>query len=322
MTFGRGGTLRPTKVDLNSLVAEAKSLLDAALSTYVTTVVRTTSPRLLVRGAPAHLQQVILNVCTNAAQAMEAPGAIEIEIEEHDLTQTLLTNTGELQSGRYAVVAVTDPGRGMDERTQERMFEPFFTSRLEGNGLGLATVREIVLQHRGGAKVESTPGAGTRFEIWLPCVADEPTTANDANASLLGRGAGETVLVLEADRERLLRHEEILAALGYEPVGFAQPAEALDAVRRAPTRFDAALLCCHLHGVDVVLELATDLHADAPELPLILATASAVEFGAPSLAGAGVAAVVRKPLTSSELADALAGVCYGRNQARWRETAA
>ena len=322
MTFGRGGALRSTKVCLNSLVAEAKSLLDASLSAYVTTVIRTNSAQANVRGAAAQLQQVVLNVCTNAAQAMDAPGAIEIEVDVHDLAQSMLTNTGEIQSGRYAVVAVTDPGRGMDERTQERMFEPFFTSRLEGNGLGLATVREIVLQHGGAVKVESAPGVGTRFEIWLPCLSDEPAAARSGSASMLGRGAGETVLVLEADRERLLRHEEILAALGYEPVGFAQPTEALDAVRRAPARFDAALLCCHLHGVDVVLDLATDLHADAPELPLILATASAVEFGAPSLAGAGIAAIVRKPLTSGELADALVGVCYIRNQSRRRETAA
>ena len=121
----------------------------------------------------------------------------------------------------------------MDESTQERMFEPFFSSRLEGNGLGLATVREIVLQHNGAVRVQSAPGVGTRIEIWLPAARDQASSdARGASERDSGRGAGETVLVVEADRERLLRHEEILAALGYEPVGFSYPTEALAALRR------------------------------------------------------------------------------------------
>jgi signal transduction histidine kinase len=319
LTFGRGGALRSTRVCLQSLVSEAKSLLDVSLSSYVSIVIRTSSQPVIVSGASAHLQQVILNVCKNAAQAMDVPGAIEIDIGTYELALACQTNTGEIPPGRYAVIAVTDPGRGMDETTQERMFEPFFTSRLEGNGLGLATVREIVLQHGGAVKVQSAPGVGTRFEIWLPCAPE----ALDGSASdhMAGRGAGETVLVLEADRDRLLRHEEILAALGYEPVGFAHPPEALGALRASPARFDAALLCCHLHGVDVVLDLAADLHTNAPTLPLIVATASASEWGAPSLAGAGIAAIIRQPLSSSELADTLAAVCYRRNSTQQREIA-
>jgi signal transduction histidine kinase/CheY-like chemotaxis protein len=315
LTFGRGGALRTTRISLEALVSEAKSLLDVSLGADVKIAVLQTSQVAFVRGAPAHLQQVVLNVCKNAAQAMDQPGTIEIEINAHHLSLAMQTNTGELPPGRYAVIAVTDPGRGMDETTQERMFEPFFSSRLEGNGLGLATVREIVLQHYGAIRVQSAPGVGTRFEIWLPCVTPEQLLLEkDKDGDRLsGRGAGETVLVLEADRDRLLRHEEILAALGYEPVGFSYPAEALGALRAAPNRFDAALLCCHLHGVDVMLDLANDLRAIAPPLPLILATASPSDFGAPSLAGAGIEAVVQKPFTSGELADALAGICSKRN---------
>jgi len=300
LTFGRGGALRSMRVSLEALVCEAKSLLDVSLGAGVKTVVRRSPGAAYVRGAPSHLQQVVLNICKNAAQAMDSPGTIEIEIDVQELSAAMQTNTGELSPGRYAVVAVTDSGRGMDENTQERMFEPFFSSRLEGNGLGLATVREIVLQHNGAVRVQSAPGVGTRIEIWLPAARD--LASRDS-----GRGAGETVLVVEADRERLLRHEEILAALGYEPVGFSYPTEALAALRASPSRFDAALLCCHLHCVDVMLDLSSDLHAVTPELPSILATASAGDFGAPSLMGAGIAAIVRQPFTSGELADALAG---------------
>ncbi len=309
LTFGRGGALRSTRVSLQALVSEAKSLLDVSVGAGVKIAVHTSTQIVYVRGAPAHLQQVVLNVCKNAAQAMDAPGTIEIEINVHQLALAMQTNTGELPPGRYAVIAVTDPGRGMDETTQERMFEPFFSSRLEGNGLGLATVREIVLQHYGAVRVQSAPGVGTRFEIWLPCAAQDQLLPGKDSERMSGRGAGETVMVVEADRERLLRHEEILAALGYEPVGFLSPEEALAAMQTRPGRFDAALLCCHLHGVDVMLDLAGDLHAITASLPLILATVSPSDFAAPSLAGAGIAAIVQKPFTSGELADALAGVC-------------
>jgi signal transduction histidine kinase len=306
LTFGRRSDARKTRICVEALVAEAKSLLDVSLSPYVNIVIGATSQRAIVFGEPAQLQQVILNVCNNAAQAMDAPGSIEIEVGVQQLEQGLQTEHGNLVPGPYAVISVTDPGRGMDEMTLERIFEPFFSTRVGGNGLGLATVRESVVQHGGGVKVRSTPGAGTRFDIWLPCVTHVESLPTHEVHEMSVRGAGETVLVLDADRERLLRDEEILAALGYEPVGFTHPAEAVAACSSEPTRFDAALLCCPPHGASNVVDHTAALHESAPNLPVIVATASAREFGAPYLAGVGVSAVIRQPLTSAELAGALA----------------
>jgi signal transduction histidine kinase len=302
LTFGRRSDARRSRVCINSLVKEAKSLLDVSLSPYVNVVVRTTTESTFVMGEHALLQQVILNVCNNAAQAIDAPGPIEIDVDVQNIGETLPLEHGELTPGHHVVISVIDSGRGMDEMTRERMFEPFFSTRVGGNGLGLATVREIVLQHGGGLKVRSAPGAGTQFDIWLPCAAVTP--AEDAH-DISGRGTGETVLVLENDRDRLLRHEEILAALGYEPVGFTNLMDAINACRTTPTRFDAAVLCCHLHGGSALIKDANELRAAAPRLPLILATISAREIAAPALAGAGIAGIIRHPLTSAELAGAL-----------------
>ena len=115
----------------------------------------------------------------------------------------------DLAAGRYAIISIVDSGRGMDEATRERIFEPFFTTRRGGNGLGLATVREIVRQHGGAVSVQSSLGTGTRFDIWLPCAPPVELAPGQTVFGPTGRGCGETVLVLEMDRERLLRHEEI-----------------------------------------------------------------------------------------------------------------
>jgi signal transduction histidine kinase/CheY-like chemotaxis protein len=306
LTFGRRSDARKARVCVNSLVAEAKSLLDASLSPYVNIIVRTTAEPTIVMGEAAQLQQVILNVCNNAAQAIDAPGSIEIDVTSQELDRPVQTEHGNLVPGRYTVISVVDPGRGMDEMTQERIFEPFFSTRVGGNGLGLATVREIVLQHAGAVKVRSAPGAGTQFDIWLPGAPQlESVPAVEAQHAS-GRGAGETVLVLEPDRDRLLRHEEILAALGYEPVGFTDAVEAVAACRTTPTRFDVALLCCHVHGGLTLVKHAAALRENVPNLPLILATASARDMAAPFLAGTGISEIIRQPLTSGELAGALA----------------
>jgi signal transduction histidine kinase len=313
LTFGRRPALRRSSICIEALIAETKSLLNASLRPQINLVVRLGSQQTMVSGEPTQLQQVILNVCNNAAQAIDAAGTIEVHIDAKEIGRALSIGHGDLVPGHYVVISITDSGRGMDEALLERIFEPFFTTRPEGNGLGLASVREIVLDHGGAVNVQSTPGAGTRFDIWLPSVSFVESLPRRETPGSMHRGSGETVLVLEADRERLLRHEEILAALGYEPVGFTDPAEAAAACRwelrndlGAPTRFDAALLCSHLHGAGAALEHAALLREIAPTLPMILAAASAREFGAPALAGVGILEVIRQPLMSAELARALA----------------
>jgi CheY-like chemotaxis protein len=257
-----------------------------------------------VAAEPAQLQQVILNVCNNAAQAMDEAGTIEIMLEARETESAMRMGHDDLAAGRYTIISIVDTGRGMDEATRERIFEPFFTTRRGGNGLGLATVREIVRQHGGAVSVQSSLGAGTRFDIWLPCAPPVELAPGQTAFGPTGRGCGETVLVLEMDRERLLRHEEILAALGYEPVGFTLLADAVEACRRAQARFDAALVC-PVHGTASALDLAAAVHKIAPSLPIILATASSGNFDAPSLAAAGISELIHHPLSSAELAGAL-----------------
>jgi CheY-like chemotaxis protein len=255
----------------------------------------------------AQLQQVILNLCNNAAQAIDGAGGIALRVELQEFAQTRLLSHGELPPGRYVLLSVSDTGPGIDEATFGRLFEPFFTTRMAGSGLGLATVREIVHEHGGMMNVRSEPGAGSCFEAYLPCI---PEAALDAEAEAderlpaLSLGRGQTVLVIDEDRDQLLRSEEILAALGYEPVGFARLNDALRACRDAPSRFDMLVLGHRVPGA-ATLRFAAELHEAAPDLPLLLARSSAGDADAGALAAAGVSDVVHWPIIATDIAAAL-----------------
>jgi CheY-like chemotaxis protein len=285
------------------LLAEAAALLNASLPPEIDLAIREAPLAAIVSGDPAQLQQVILNLCNNAAQAMGNAGRIEVETDVHEIGRPRSLTHGVIQPGRHVRIVVRDAGRGMDAATLARIFEPFFTTRSAGNGLGLATVREIVREHGGAINVASVVGEGSRFEVWLPCQT-VAVPAPEADAPVLPLGHGETVLMVAGDSARLLRDEEMLAALGYEPVGFTGAEAALAACRATPARFDA-LVVGHLCPPASSLELATALHAAAPHLPIVLATKSTDQIGADSLVIAGIADVVHWPIVAAEIATAL-----------------
>jgi hypothetical protein len=204
------------------------------------------------------------------------------------------------------VISISDNGRGMDELTQEQIFEAFFTTREEGNGLGLATALEIVSGHGGDITVDSAVGEGTRFDIWLPCDARRGVGASTPPEAP-ARGNGETVMICENDRDLLMRQEEIVAALGYEPAGFAQLPHLVEAYEAAPWCFDVALIsACPQADAATRLEAIAALRRAAPALPIVFAVTSSAGLAAPMLAAAGVTEIIGVPLVSSELADVLA----------------
>jgi signal transduction histidine kinase len=300
LTFGRRKEPPCRTADLQSLMAETQSLLSAALPQRARVVVAPVPEHAVVAGDPAQLQQVIMNLCNNAVQAMDGAGMVSLETDIATIDTPRQLTHGVVPKGRYVRIAVRDTGRGIDAAALSRLFEPFFTTRSNGNGLGLPTVREIVRSYGGALDVWSQPGTGSLFTVWLP-QADATTDHSEAPSSIHGKG--ETVLVIDEDRTGLLHHEEIVAALGYEPVGFAEPEQVLRALRTTGRRFDA-LLIGNLMPTTRALALATALHAMAPDLPILL-TASADDLDADALTSAGVSEVVAKPLHSAELAAAL-----------------
>jgi signal transduction histidine kinase len=303
LTFGRRTDARARPVQVRTLLKEAASLLRASLPSDVELVFEEVPADVTVSGEPAQLQQVILNLCTNAAQATTESGCVRVAARQEQVATFVAMSDGELSPGRYVCLSVSDNGRGIDERVGRRMFEPFFTTRLAGTGLGLATVREIVRDHDGAINVQSEPGCGSRFEIWLPAIAAGVITADGPLALPLGHG--ETVLIVEPERDRLLRDEEKLAALGYEPVGFELAADAVAACRSEPGRFDVILISSGWQAQGG-LDLARALGVIAPSKPVLLAVASSLDINVDAVAEARISEVLRWPLDNTELATSLA----------------
>src|ERR1700738_4002857 len=135
LAFGRARDVQRRPVSMKGLIAETSSLLHASLPSGIELAICEVPDAAVISGQPGQLQQVILNLCSNAAQAMDQMGSVEIETEVHDITGARLLTHGELLPGRYVRIAVIDTGRGMDNVTFERIFEPFFTTRLAGSGL-------------------------------------------------------------------------------------------------------------------------------------------------------------------------------------------
>jgi len=310
LTFGRRRDAARRPIRVSALVAESVSLLRASIPPGVELTPREGGPDAVVSGDATQLQQVILNLCNNAAQAMNGAGPIVIRTEIRHVVASASQLPVPLPDGRYVRILVEDRGHGMDEVTRSRIFEPFFTTRPAGNGLGLATAREIVREHGGTITVASRPAAGSCFAVWLPCATiseDAETRTVPRAAPVLPLGKGQTILVFDPDPATLLRDEEILAALGYEAVGFATMDHALSAGVQASGRF-AAVLACQSTSATSALRFASAVHSRVPRLPLILATGSDTADDPAALARAGICELVTWPLNASDIALALVRV--------------
>jgi signal transduction histidine kinase/CheY-like chemotaxis protein len=305
LAFSRRGEHERRPIRVQSVVEEAVDLLRGSLPTTIAIRTRLEAAAATVVGDPSQLQQVVVNLTANAAQAMDGHGNLEIALDTVELAGDVKLSHGSLVAGRYARLTVSDAGRGMDEATAERAFEPFFTTKAAGSGtgLGLSTVHGIVADHGGAIDVRSRPGEGSTFEVYLARTQAPATSAAPA-AAPAPSGRGETVLLVDDETPLVLLGEEMLAALGYEPVGFDSSAEALAAFRADPDRFDLLLTDEIMPGMTGT-ELAVALHQLRPELPIILMTGHGGALPSHRLRAAGICEVLRKPLSTAEIAASL-----------------
>ncbi|MGC1105439.1 MAG: ATP-binding protein [Candidatus Acidiferrales bacterium] len=270
LIFSRRQATLPRVLDLNAVVSEMGKLLKRLVREDINFVFRPGESIRRLRADPCHLEQIIMNLVVNASDAMPSGGNLTVETYNADVDDKMAQSRPPLKSGEYVVLAVTDTGCGMDENTKAHIFEPFFTTKGEGKGtgLGLATVYGAVKQSNGFVWVESEPGKGARFEVYLPCV-EEPLDALYTPKSILSAPArAETVLIAEDEDTVRELAAEFARSAGYQVMAARDGLEALAMAQSATGPV-------HILLTDVVLphirgpQLTTSLREHKPDLKVV-----------------------------------------------------
>jgi signal transduction histidine kinase/ActR/RegA family two-component response regulator len=255
LASGRKQVLKPATLDLNLVVAEAHSLLRRLIGEDVELVTHPAVTPVKFKADPGLIEQVIINLATNARDAMPAGGTLSLEVAEQKVDDSSSIEGLQLPSGRYAQLTVADTGTGMEAEIKERAFEPFFTTKPmgEGSGLGLSMVYGVVRQSGGYVVIRSEIGIGTRVMIWFPTV-DEPVAEATVERDP-ARGGDETILVVEDDQSVSSIVEEMLSEAGYTVLMSRNGAEALELFNKRGTEIALIftdVVMPHMGGPDLV----------------------------------------------------------------------
>jgi CheY-like chemotaxis protein len=287
-------------------VRETLDVMRGSLPDGVTLESRLPDEPLVTLGNATLLHQVVMNLCTNAVQAMGSSGTLRVVLEALDVARPLVLAHDVLEPGRYVLLTVADTGVGMDEATLEHIFEPFFTTKDagRGTGLGLALVYRIVTESGGVIAVASQPGKGTTFQVYLPRVLDQQAAEPVAEVPL-ERGNGECILLVDDEIPLLNMMGEMLRRMGYEPEPFSDPRAALAALEAQPGAYDLLLTDEAMPALSGSA-LAAQARKARPGLPVIIVTGAAPEGFARVAEESGVCQVLLKPVASADLAAALA----------------
>ena len=306
LAFGRRGKNIVQAVDLSAIVRDSLAMLRPSFPADIS-VVTDLRGRWTVDGDPSQMSQVVVNLCINANEAMPQGGSLSITTDDAVLTEDEARRAG-LPGGDYAVLRVQDSGIGMSEDVQARIFEPFFTTKLgghvRGTGLGLSTVYGIIQAHNGNLVVDSAPGDGATFTVYLPHGRLSPERAVAAAPVAVGKG-----VILVAEDEEMVRELLVSAihGLGYRVLSAI---DGVEAVR---------MFAEHRHDITgVVLDLKMprksgaaafeEIRAMAPAVPVLICSGYGENAEAQRLITLGARGLLAKPFTMADLSVHLQGL--------------
>jgi signal transduction histidine kinase/ActR/RegA family two-component response regulator len=279
LAFSRRQMLQPKILDLNELIVEMGRLLQRLLREDIEYKTDLGEPLGRVQADPGQMEQVLLNLIVNASDAMPKGGTLTIETVNVRVDETYAQSRTPLATGDYVMLAVSDTGHGMEASTKARIFEPFFTTKElgKGTGLGLATVYGVVKQSSGYIFVDSEPGAGARFEIYLPQVPEQVQAVAEEERAAKLRPGRETVLLVEDEADVRALTCEFLKSAGYQVLTAADGEEGLETGQRFGDEIDILV-------TDVVMprlrgpELAKRLRLVLPDLKVVYMSGYTEEF--------------------------------------------
>lgn len=305
LSFSKGGARSSQVFALEPVIEEVLTLMSGSLRPGIVLERALAAPGARLRGDSTQAFEALMNLCTNAMQAMPNGGRLSVHLDRWRAESAQVLSHSRLGPGDHLRLSVTDEGAGMSGEVMERLFEPFFTTRgaQSGTGLGLAVVHGVVAELGGAIDVRSAPGRGACFALYLPECKDEeggPAVARRAQPA----GQGQRVMVVDDEPELVGLTMEMLAALGYAPDGFVDPSAALEALLERGHGY-AAVITDEVMGGLSGTQLTAEVRRHLPDLPVLLVSGYGGALLARRAAQAGVTRLLAKPLQRAELAEAL-----------------
>ena len=265
----------------------------------------------MIKADPTELNQVVMNLCANAYQAMEeCGGTLTISLEHVELTDDFLVDEPTLNSGPFVRLTVSDTGPGMDAATLEQIFNPYYTTKTvgKGTGLGLSVVHGIVKNHGVVIRVASAPGKGATFRVYIPELEDISQEQAVADPALhLGHER-----ILFVDDEWLLADmgKQLLESLGYRVTAVTSSLEALDQFRSRPDYFDL-VITDQTMPVMTGTDLAMEILSTRPDIPIILGTGYSRSISREKALAMGIREFMMKPMERASIAEMIRRVLDG-----------
>jgi len=314
LTFSRQREQEKSPIRIEPIVKESLKLLRASFPSSIE-IRQNIAPDLgTIFADPTQIHQVFMNLCTNAAQAMEEKGGIlEISLSNVELDSDFAYNHPGVTPGPHVRLTVKDTGRGMEPEVIEHIFEPYFTTKEQtgGTGLGLALVHGIVASHNGTITVQSEPGKGSTFDVYFPVTEKKPVEEIQKSGDS-SRGV-ENILFVDDERDLIEMGKRILEGMGYKVVTKTSSLEALDLFRENPDKFDLVitdLTMPFMSGDELAEELVRIRH----DIPVILYTGYGDKISDGKIMKKCIQAYLKKPLLKSELAETIRRVLNGKNK--------
>ena len=305
LAFSRKTGLVTNPVDVTPIIRDAVKMLRSAIPASVVFKEHIGEDPCVVLGDTAQINQIMMNLVTNAAQAMpEERGLVEVALENRLLLKKTPCFNWVLPPGHYVKLSVRDTGEGMGPDIMDRIFDPYYTTKGvgKGTGMGLSVVHGIVKRHGGGIRVMSEPGKGTLFEVYFPAV--KKTIEEKIESAENIRGGSESILFVDDEASIVNLNHKRLERLGYRVKSTLEPEEALEWFRADPKGFDLIITDMTMPGITGD-RLTKEILKIRPHMPIILCTGYSERISAKETAALGVRKYLEKPITAGEMASAI-----------------
>ncbi len=304
LAFSRKTKTEKTSVKLNLILEEALKLLRSSIPSSIEIRKNITVEHTIFADS-TEIHQIIMNLCTNAFQAMQQNGGIlSICLTDRIVTQRDFFPDANIPPGKYINLEISDTGPGMDNTLKAKIFEPYFTTKEAGvgTGLGLAVVHGIVTQNGGYVCVYSKPGQGTTFNIYLPITHDAAISleTKEDNSALKMTGGDEKIIVVDDDSSILQYYSELLGNFGYSVTPFVNSIDALEHFRKNNNTYDLVITDLTMPSISGK-QLGQEMLDIQPDIPIIICSGFSGELGRNSFIELGFSDYLQKPIDSNLL---------------------